>query len=232
LTIRVYCGDQVKNGTTQIGQTLERGFLGQDTPTYIKQPGCVASQFAMNWTAKQKITGDVTYMGMTGGAQGTSPLDASPDATTSLTSFPVMACSANVGRIGEAGATLASPDFVKALTFSINNNITPIETISTVGAAGLTGHACTVSGQLDTYFGSNALLTKFFNSTLTSINVRAVKDSRAVIVSFPQVTYNANGSPNATAQNIDVMLSLGFQASKEETYTNAQILMDRFEFYA
>ena len=101
-----------------------------------------------------------------------------------------------------------------------------------MGAAGLTGHACQVTGQLNTKFGDNSLLTKFFAGTLTSINIRAAKENKAVVLSFPQVTYDKDGSPNASAQNTDVMLPLGFTASKEETYTNAMILMDRFEYYA
>lgn len=231
LTIKVWCSDQIKNGATQIGQTIEKGFLGQTVPTYITQPGMVVSQYSMDLQAKAKITGSVAYMGMTGANQDTAALDASPDAATSLTSFPVMACSANVGRIGEAGATLAAPNFVKGLNFQIANNITPIEAVDTMGAAGLTGHKCDVSGQINTYFGDNSLLTKFFAGTLTSLNGRVVKDSRAFIVTLPQITYNGDGSPNASAGNQDVMLPLGFKASKEETYTNAQILFDRLEYY-
>jgi len=231
LTIKFWFGDQIKNGTTQVGQTIEKGFLDQTTPTYITQPGMVVSQYSMDWTAKQQITGSVTYMGMTGADQDTAALDASPDANTSLTSFPIMACSANVGRIGEAGASLVSPNFVRALTFQISNNITSIEAVPTVGAAGLSGHACTVTGTLNTYFGDNSLLTKFFNGTTTSLNIRAAKDSRAVIVTFPQITYNGEGSPNASAANQDVMLPLAWKASKEETYTNAQVLIDRIEYW-
>lgn len=231
-TIRVYVGDQIKNGTTQIGQTMEKGFLDQTTPTYIVQPGMVASQYQMTLEAKNPIKGTVTYLGMTGASQGTSTLDASPDASTSLTGYPVMACSANVGRIAEAGAALASPNFVKGLNFTINNNVTAIEAVDTMGAAGLVGHSCTVTGQINTYFGDNTLLTKFFAGTASNINARAIKNNLAFIVTLPQITYNGDGSPNAGGLNQDVMLPLAFKASKEETTTNAHILFDRFEYYA
>lgn len=229
-TIKVWFGDQVKNGTTQIGQSIEKGFLGQAVPTYIAQPGMVVSKLSMDWTAKTKITGDVTYMGMTGAAQGTVPLDAAPDAATSLTSYPVMACSANVGRIGEAGAALTAPNFVKSLAFSIDNTLTAIDDITTIGAAGIGSHSRNVTGTLNTYFGDNTLLTKYFAGALTSINARVAKGNMAVIVQFPQVTYNSDGSPNAGAMNQDVMLNLGFKASKDETVTNAMVLMDRLEY--
>lgn len=230
-TITVYVGDQIKNGTTQIGQSIEKGFLGQTVPTYILQPGMVVSQYAMTWTAKAKITGDVTFMGMTGASQGTVTKDASPDPTTSLTAYPVMACSANVGRIAEAGTALVAPNFVKELTFTIANNITGTDDIGTVGAAALTGHQIKVTGQITTYFGDNTLLAKLFAGTLTSVNAIVLKNSNAFIVTLPQIGYNG-GSPNAGAVNQDVMLALPFQSSKEETITAAEILFDRFEFYA
>ncbi len=87
-----------------------------------------------------------------------------------------------------------------------------------------------MTGQLNTYFGDNALLTKFFAGTPTSINIRATKNSQAVIVQFPRVTYNSDGSPNAGAKNQDVMLPLGFKASKDEAITGAMIVMDRLEY--
>lgn len=231
LTIKVYCGDQIKNGTTQIGQTIERGFLGQTVPTYIAQPGMVAKQYQLT-LQKGIIKGVVTYQGMTGANQGTVTLDASPDAATSMTAYPVMAGGSNIGRIAEAGATLTSPNFIKSLDITIDNNVTPIDAADTMGPAGITGHSCTVMAKLNTYFGDNSLLTKFFAGTATNCNARVVKNNQAFIVTLPQLTYNGDGSPNASAINTDVMLPLSAKASKEETYTNAQILFDRMEFYA
>lgn len=230
-TIRIYVGDQIKNGTTQIGQSMERGFLGQTVPTYIVQPGMVAKQYQLT-LQKGIIKGVVTYQGMTGASQSTSTLDASPDAATSMTSYPVMAGGANIGRIAEAGSTLTSPNFVKSLEFTIDNNVTPIDSADTMGAAGMTGHSCSVTAKLNTYFGDNSLLTKFFAGTATSANARVAKNNQAFIVTLPQLTYNGDGSPNAGGINQDVMLPLSAKASKEETYTNAQILFDRMEYYA
>ena len=230
-TIKLWIGDQIKNGVTQISQTIEKGFLGQVTPTFIKQPGMVVSSFSMDWTAKAKITGDVTFAGMTGASQDTNSLDTLPDATTSLTGFPVMACSANVGRMAENGIQVAAPNFVKALTFSIDNAITPIEAVDSMGAAGLTGHSCKVTGNINTFFGDNTYLTKFFAGTPTSLNIRAAKLGRAVVMTVPQITFNGNGSPNAGGIDQDVMLPLAWKASKDEAITNAMILMDRFEYY-
>lgn len=231
-TISVYFGDQVKNGTTMVSQSIEKGFLGMTVPVYILQPGMAASQLTMNWTAKQKITGSVTYMGMTGASQGTVTQDAAPDATTSLTGYPIMACGPNIGRIAEAGATLAAPNFAKSLTLQLDNTITPIEAVGTIGAAGLTEHSFKGSGVLETLFGDNTLLAKFFAGTATALNIRTFGNSRAVVLTLPQITYNADGSPNAGGMDQDVLVKFGFKTSKEETVTNAMVLFDRLEFYA
>ncbi|MEI9995094.1 MAG: phage tail tube protein [Rhizomicrobium sp.] len=231
LTVKFWFGDQIKNGTTQIGQTIEKGFLGQAVPTYIKQPGMVVSQYTQDWTAKTKITGSVTFMGMGGASQSIAPLDAVPDPTTSLTQFPVMAASANVGRIAEAGSRLAAPNFVQSLKWTIDNQLTAVDAIDSMGPAAISSHSRKVTLTINTYFGDNTLLAKFFAGTLTSLNARVAKDSRAVILSFPQLTYNGDGSPNADAMNKDVMLSLQAVASKDETVTGAMILMDRIEWF-
>jgi hypothetical protein len=55
--------------------------------------------------------------------------------------------------------------------------LTAIESVSSVGAVGIGSHDRAPSpARMNTYFGDNSLLTKFFAGTLTSINVRAVKD--------------------------------------------------------
>lgn len=230
-TIKVWFGDQIKNGTTQISQTIEKGFLGQTVPTYIAQPGMCVSEYSMDWTAKKTITGSATFMGMKGAGQGPTPLDASPDPATALTSYPVMACSANVGRIGEAGATLTAPNFVKAFTVKIGHTTTASEDIATMGAAALTGHSFDISGTLNTFFGDNTLLTKYFAGTLTSLNVRAVKNSMGIILSIPAATYNSDGSPNAGGKDQDVAISFGWKASKDEVVTNSMITFDRIPYF-
>jgi hypothetical protein len=189
----------------------------------------VVGQYQMNITAKQVITVAVTFMGMSG-AESTSTLDASPDAVPALATYPVFAASANVGRVGEGGSALSSPNWVHGLQVSINNNITPVEAIDSTGPVSLTGHECTVSGTMDTYFGSDTMLAKFYAGTASSIVTIMTKGNQAMILTLPRVTYTG-GSPNATGKNTENMLSLSWRASKEETYTNALVLMDRFEWW-
>lgn len=230
-TIKVWVGDQIKNGTTQIGQTIERGFLGQGTPNYFVHPGMVVSQLNLGLALNQPITAGLTYQGM-GGSVSTSALDASPDASLVLSTFPPFVTRIHVGRVTEAGTTIATPNFLRGMTIVLNNNSTIIEAIDAEAAQGITGHALDVTGTAEFYFGNNALLTKFLAGTPTSLSTYVYNSlsGQALIFSLPRVIYAGDGSPNATGRNVDVMLPLSWTASKDETVTNAMITLDRFEY--
>ena len=226
-TIAIYVGDQIKNGTTATAITLERGFLDQTVPTYIVNTGMQVNTFSLAYSSRNKITGSVSFIGM-GGSTGTVALDAIPDAATT---GQVIAANANVGRIAEAGSQVTDPNWAKEFNLNINNNLRTIEAVDSSSPVGVNSGECTVTGNINTYFGSNSFLTKLYAGTATSHNARVNKNSQAVIVSLPRNTL-MSGVPQVQGLNTDVMLSSDFQASIETTYTNAQVLMDRLEFYA
>lgn len=226
-TIAVYFGDYIQNGTTQTSLSIERGFLDQQTPTYIVNTGMVVNSYDLAITSKQVITGSVNFLGM-GGSQSTSALDASIDANSTGQS---MAANANVGRVAEAGSSLTSPNWARSLKFTINNNNRQLEAVDSTSPVSINSGECTVTGTMETYFGSNALLTKFYNGTTTAINSRVVKNNQALIWQFPRVTYKGNGNPQATGKNTDVMASFDFSATIDTTLTNKQVQLDRLEYY-
>ena len=226
-TIKVWFGDYIQNGTTQTSFTIERGFMDQTTPTYIVNTGMVAESYDITMSSKNKITGSVAFIGM-GGSQGTAALDAAVDA---LQTGQVMAANANVGRIAEAGATITSPNWAKELKFTIKNNNRALEAVDSASPVGVNSGECKVSGDINTYFGSNATLTKFYNGTVTAINSRVTKNSQALIWQFPRVTLKGGGNPQATGKNTDVMADFQFDASKDTVLTNVQVQLDRVEYF-
>lgn len=230
-TIKVWVGDQIKNGTTQVGQTFERGFLGQGTPNYFVQPGMVVSNQAFNFALNQPVLVANTYQGM-GGSFSTSPLDASPDASLPIATYPTFVTRVHIARFTEGGTTNSSPNFLRGMTIAINNNSTMIEAIDAEAAQGITKHALAVTGTAEFYFGNNALLTKYFAGTPTSLSTYAYNSlsGQALIFAIPRVIFAGDGSPNASGRNVDVMLPLSWTASKDETVTNAMITLDRFEY--
>lgn len=225
-TIKVWFGDQIKNGTTQTALSIERGFLGQQTPTYIVNTGMTAGQGEIRLQNRAKVSISVTFTGM-GGSQNTTTLDASPDA---VTTNAVMSAHVNVGRLAEGGSAIASPNYGRSISIQINNNLRTIEDVSANAPVGINDGECSVTGTLETYFGSNTTLAKFFAGTVTSFNARIQKDSQAVVFQLPRVTLSGGGNPNAQAKNQDVMAAFEFTASKDSA-TSAQIIADRLEYY-
>lgn len=224
-TIKVWFGDYIKNGTTKTGLSIETGYMGQTTPTYILAAGQIPNTLEWNITSRQKITGSVAFMGMSG-AQSTTPQDASPDAASTAV---VMAANANVSRMSEAGAQLVSPNCAREATFSINNNLRKLECVDDDAPIGINEGEFSVTGRANTYFGSNSLYAKFLAGTATAINAIAAKNGQAVIWDAPRVTYRS-GSPNVTGKNTDTMLPLDWQASAETTYFNASFIINRMEY--
>lgn len=226
LTIKIWFGDQIRNGTTRTSQSIEKGFLAQTVPTYIVNTGMVVNTMDVNMTSKQKIGINFSYTGM-GGSQSTTPLDASPDA---VTTGQVMAGNANVGRVAEAGSQVSSPNWAREVTFQINNNLRTLESVDQTSPVHINEGECTVTGKLSSYFGDNSLLAKLYAGTATSLNSRVAKNSQALVFSLPRVTMRT-GNPAVTGKNTDVMLDADFTASIDTTYTNSTILLDRLEYY-
>lgn len=225
-TIKVWFGDEIKNGTTQTSLTIERGFLGQTVPTYIVNTGMQVNTLTHTITSKDKIKGSVAFVGM-GGGESQVALDASPDpVTTGL----VMAANKNVGRLGVNGSQLTAPNWSQEITFVIDNNLRTQESIDSTSPVGVVDGSCKVTGKMKTYFGNDTELAAFYNGTPRSINARVSKNSQAIIIQVPRATYRGDGSPNATGKDTDVMVSFDYQASYDAA-TSAHVIMDRVEYF-
>lgn len=224
-TIRVWHGDQLKNGVTPVPMTIERGFMGQAVPTYIVNRGMQAGQLELTMEAKQKITGAFTFTGLTA-AQSTTTLDASPDAATTN---QVMAGSANVGRLAEGGTRLTSPNWARRVSFTVNANLEAQDAVDNFGAVYIREGENTVTGQIDTYFGSNAVLQKFYDGTVTSLNGRVAKNNQAVVIQIPRATLRGGGNPSAGGKNQTVTAQFDFSGALDPE-TGANVIFDRLEF--
>lgn len=225
-TIKIWFGDQIKNGVTQTSMTIEKSLQGQTVPVYISSQGQTVNTLQHTITSKAKIVGSVGFMGM-GGAESTVSLDSTYDP---VTTGQVMAANANVGNISENGAALTAPNWAKAFEFTINNNLRDVEAIDSISPVAIREGEATVTGKTTSIFGDDTLLAKFYAGTASSISSRVAKNSQALIYQFPRVTYNADGNPQATAKNIDVDLILAWKASYD-SLTGAQAIVDRLEYY-
>ncbi|TAN09784.1 MAG: hypothetical protein EPN45_07270 [Rhizobiaceae bacterium] len=224
-TVKIWFGDQIKNGVTTTSLTIERGFMGQTAPTYIAQRGMVAGQAKLNWQTEQVITGSFTMNGLAG-EQGTVSLDDEPDAETTNR---VMSANVNVGRIAESGAAVSGPNYIQTLTLDVNNNLRMITGVGNMGSVDIGVGEFAINVTLTTYFGDNTLLTKLLAGTVGNLNCRTQKDSQALVMALPRLTFTG-GAPSAGGKNQDVTLPLTGMVSKD-TLTAASLIFDRLEYY-
>jgi hypothetical protein len=169
-------------------------------------------------------------MGMTG-SQSTSTLDASIDSAPAQSSYPQFAGSANVGRVNEYGSQITSPNWVTQFDLSIANNLQAVESIDLLGPQDQVAGECTVSGTVQTIFGDNSILTRFFNATATSMSLVLQRNNQALYVTLPRVILDSDGSPNAGGKNQIITVGFGFKATKDDSLTNVSISMDRMEYF-
>jgi uncharacterized protein YidB (DUF937 family) len=224
-TLKVWFGDQIKNGITPSSVSIERGFLGQTVPTYIVNTGMEVDNLTTTIASKSNIVGSATFVGM-GGGETTAQLGTPDAVTTGL----IMAANANVGRLGVNGSQLIGPNWSKSISFVIANNLRTVESVDASSPVAIREGECKVTGDMDTYFGSDTELAAFYAGTPRAINARVAKNSQAIIYQVPRATYRGGGNPSATANNTDVMAKFSFQASADTT-TSAHIIMDRLEYY-
>ena len=79
-----------------------------------------------------------------------------------------------------------------------------IEAVDSQSPVAIREGECTVTGRSNHYFGSNALLAKFYAGTPTSLNSRLEKDSQALIFQFPRITFRGDGNPSAQPEGVPV----------------------------
>lgn len=227
-TIRVFFGDRLRNSTSEISASIERSFLGQVTPTHIIHRGMMVNSLSLAYASKTKVTGSVEFMGLDG-AQGTVAAGASYDASPDVSLFPVMAGSANVGRVAEAGVTLTAPNWVRSINLSVTNNLRMIDAVDSIAAVDIGSGAQDVTAQVECYFGDNALYAKVMAMTPTNLNWRVTKGNQALVHGLPRVT-PMSGNPNVSGRNQDVTVQIAMQASRD-TLVGAQITLDRLEYF-
>ncbi|BAI71472.1 hypothetical protein AZL_020410 [Azospirillum sp. B510] len=232
-TIRVFFGDVLMNGVLKLGVTLERGFMDHTPPTFLPQSGMRVGSMEFGGQAKEKATGGISFMGMKAGTPGTTTLDALPDEAPDSGLYPVLAFSANCGRIGEGGVALGKPNWAKGLKFTIANNLRAIDAAAdgedfAPASVDVVDGSCDVTVELDTHFGNADLLAKVSQATPTAINTRLQKGTQALVWDAPRLIPK-EGDPNVSGKNTDVMLPVKLTASKDAV-TGAQLIVNRFEF--
>lgn len=140
-------------------------------------------------------------------------------ALDAATTGPILSASANVGSITEGGSALSS---IKNLSLTISSNLRGNDVIGqkTIDQVGV--GSISVTGKVDAYFRSKALLDKFIDHTATAIVFEVSREASGAVsgdhigyrVTLPRVKYG-KGTPMATGKDSDIMQPLEFEAEAD-----------------
>ncbi len=226
-TIKLFYGDYIRNGVALASYTLEEQFQDLTAPEFFYYNGLRVGTLTIEATASAIATAQVTFMGT-----GTSIALAR---TAGATDIPprdtdVLNSSSNVGRLAENDAVIQGPNYVMGMGIEINNNLRRQNQVGSVTSWGIGVGRCIVTGKLNTYYGSKAILDKLINSTTSSYDVRFLESdgSRGLLFDCPKIKFMGNGEATVPGVDTDRMLDLGFQALKH-TALGYTIEVMRFE---
>lgn len=218
VSLRVFSGDFLVNGSTKRSNTIERQYLDHTPVTYEYLRGQTLNTLDVDFKQQAIVTYAKTYLGKD--AFLPSPMVRIAGSTdVAAPAYGVLNTSSNVGRIGFDGATITGPNFVMSAAIKINNNIRGQTGVGSIGAYGTGNGEFTVTGTLETYFGDPSIYAKIINNTLTSFDIRVGRadgNRESILFDLPSIKFSG-GSPNVSGKNADVMIQGGFQAIMHAT---------------
>jgi hypothetical protein len=205
----------LKAGSEVKSFTIERRFLGLDTPQYLSYTGCMINQLSLSVRPEGIVSGSMGIIGLGAAAQATTlgePSD--PAANSPFDAFH--------GVIKE-GASLATLGVVTALELSLNNGISAAFAIGGVDARDAIEGRSDLTGSLSAYFQDTTLLAKFLNESESALELilEDLADSgegNKYQISIPRLKFTGGQMP--VRDEGPVVITLPFQVlydSTEET---------------
>lgn len=210
----------LRNGVTRKSFTLEKEFA--DKTQFFSFSGMVVNTMSLSFAANQIATGTFSFLGGAAARAGATVGTGAANAAT--TNTPMNGVS-NLSNIKEAGSPL-SGIFFQSVDLNINNNVRPIDAIGTLGHIDVGAGTIEVTGTINAYFEDGNLYDKYVAGTETSVSFEMTDaDGNRYLVNMPRVKFSS-GAPTAGGLNQDVLLPLGFQAIKDQTFGHS-VQIDR-----
>lgn len=120
----------------------------------------------------------------------------------------------------EGGNLLSVITFIKNGKIKIANNLRTQEAVSVFGAAGIASGTFEVTGSMEMYFADATHYNKVLAGQASALAIPVVDvNGNGYTYSIPNMKYTA-AKVNATGENVDLMLSVEFQAILDSTATN------------
>ena len=218
-TIQLFFGDVLKNESDpalikQYSFQFERK-LAADGYQYLI--GAFPNELAINLPNSDKIVVDLGFIALDStvvlpGARKTGTF---PDATTDPEAFNTSSDFTRI-RVGGQGIS-AAPLFgyIQEMTLNINNNITPLKALGTLGAFDVSVGDFEVSGDITAYFNDIAAVDAVNNSTSLTVDFLLAFNNRGWLFDIPLFTGNG-GLLNVEKDN-PITIPLGVDAAEDPT---------------
>lgn len=208
-------GQYLRNGTTKKSYTIEETL---DSSNYLLTTGCRVGSGSLTFSngAINQWTMDVI-----GKAQSIAGSTADAGAGyTSAGSNQVTDPHNDWEAIYEGSTASAfTSNRITNLTININGNNREQSALGTTDLIGVGIGKCQVSGTINTYFETSALMTKFLNDTASLLAFSIVDaSSNRMMVTLQSMKYT-DGNVAVQGQNSDVMADLTFTGVKSGTYS-------------
>lgn len=195
-SLRIFFGDIIKNEsdpelirqrTVQFRRTLGKDAVGVQSE-YLT--GATANQLTLTLPSANKLTADMTFVAMENplrtGTEGVKPgLQvglAKEDAFNSSSDFARI----KVARLNPSnGNPEPLVSYFTDGTLTINNNVTALKALGTLGAFALNAGNFVVGGSLNGYFSSVEAVRAVRNNDTCTLDIIMVKQNRGVIWDIP-----------------------------------------------
>jgi hypothetical protein len=225
-TISVYVGDVLTNASTKRSNTFERQYLDHAAPSYEYLTGQTLDKLSISIQAGAVVTYTEDWIGANGSISSTR---ASGATDTAAPTNDVLNAASNVGQISFDGAAIDTPNYVMSATIDFANNLRRQIAVGHLPAVGIGNGEFTVTGTLNSYFGSKAVLDELLANNLVSFDCvlgRTDTNNESYLFDLPSIKLSA-GAPSVSGKNADVMLPATYQALADATlgYT---ALVERF----
>jgi hypothetical protein len=215
--LQTLCGAAFDTGVLKTGTTLKTLTLEKWHPDIAKgfiYTGCFADKAQIKVPVNNIATIDATIAGFNMTTE-TSPLDASPTASTDEQPFTHLG-----GTIQEGGSTVA---YFSAIDVSIDNGSAAQEVLGSVSPVGYTYGMSKITGTITAYLPDVALFTKFVNGTPTSLQF-TLQDPAGNTLDFllPNVTLTGIKAP-AQGQ-APIVQQITFKATYDGTEASSIVI--------
>ncbi|MFP1634086.1 phage tail tube protein [Zhengella sp. ZM62] len=195
----------LKAGTTSKSFTVERLFT--DISEYQPFTGVMVNTMTLDIQPNAMVTGSFGVIG-TGAMTPASSSLGSPTAAATNPPFDGF-----TGSITEGGSAAN----ITSLSLELNNNLQPTYVIGSDTAPQIIYGQSVLTGTVEAWFETEALLNKFLNETESAIVLTLEGASGGDLeIDIPRIKYTT-GDLNVQSANDGILVSLGFQAMRSSS---------------